>query len=76
MVVSGGHTDHVEESQDNDPDYLPGSHELVSQMSVGKLGASEMQISRGNEETHAQPRIQSNSVSDPSKEFIPIEERK
>ena len=57
VVKSRGHNRSVEELHYNDPDYSPGSYELVNQMSGGKSGASEMQVSRSSEETLAQPRI-------------------
>ena len=67
----------MEELHHNVPDYSPGSHVLVNQMGVEEPSASEMEILWSTEETRSsQPRIQSNPVSDYSKEFIPIEERK
>ena len=77
VVISRGSNRYVEELRYIDPDYSPGSLELVNHIGVGKQSAMKMGISICSEETHAsQPKTPSNPVNDQFKEFIPIGERK
>ena len=67
---SRGSNRYVEELQCNDPDYSPESHELANYTSVGKPHAI-----LSSTEKHVR-HSQSNLMSNHSKDFSPVDERK